>query len=99
MRRKNAIDKSDDSAQTHSPIFGASELGMTFEEEETIGNGRRFTLAIFRGIFLFYFEVQEKSADFSEPLFHKKGRNEKMHFSARALLVKRCLERPAFAQQ
>ena len=68
---------------------------MTFEEEETIGNGRRFTLAIFRGIFLFYFEVQEKSADFSEPLFHKKGRNEKMHFSARALLVKRCLERPA----
>ena len=43
----------------------------------------------------FYFEVQEKSADFSEPLFHKKGRSEKMHFSARALLVKMCLERPA----
>ena len=35
-RVKKAIDKSDDSAQTLSRNFGTTELGMTFEEEETI---------------------------------------------------------------
>ena len=71
---------------------------MTFKplnRNRTIWNCLRLRSGNISGIFLFYFEVQEKSADFSEPLFHKKGRSEKMHFSARALLVKMRLERPA----
>ena len=49
--------------------------------------------------FFFILRFKKNLRIFLNLFFHKKGRSEKMHFSARALLVKMCLERPAVVQQ